>query len=83
MLVADALYSLACSFALPNAGSNIEAKMAIMAMTTSNSISVNADFANAVPLDRILGVILNALSLCLALTTGRWVERSPTFGPLH
>ena len=36
---------LADSFALDKAGSNMEARIAIMAMTTSNSISVNAALA--------------------------------------
>jgi hypothetical protein len=39
--------SRAFSFARPNASNNIPAKMAIMAMTTSNSISVNAVRPNA------------------------------------
>ena len=34
----------ALSFALLNAGSNIAARMAMMAITTNNSIKVNADF---------------------------------------
>src|ERR1700692_1648173 len=36
------LASVALSLALANAGKSIAAKMAIMAMTTSNSIKVNA-----------------------------------------
>src|SRR6266852_2575864 len=38
---------LARSFALANAGSSMAAKIAIMAMTTSNSMSVKADLRGA------------------------------------
>ena len=37
---------LLCSFALLNAGSSIEASIAMMAMTTSNSIKVNPRWPN-------------------------------------
>src|SRR5579859_3568785 len=45
------MQSICCArnFALDNAGSNIAAKMAIIAITTSNSISVNAAGCDSPP----------------------------------
>ena len=58
------MQSICCArnFALDNAGNNIAAKMAIMAITTSNSISVKAHNAGEAPPCR------NSVDLLIAMS---------------